>query len=195
MLTFVRKLAIQDNPKGLKSVWLCNCGKEIITNTYSAKKGIKPHCGCEKKPSYYKHELFDVWKHMKARCDSATNHAYHYYGARGIKVCDRWYHFPNFIEDMGERPTSRHQLDRKNNNRGYFKDNCRWATSKQNQRNKRDTVYVEYFGDSVCLADYAEEKGFKLSRLYNHCIVKGLKLEFYKPPLDSLIAVRFDLDK
>lgn len=84
------------------------------------------------------HPIFRVWVDMKHRCSNPNHAQFYYWGGRGIKVCDRWENsFPNFLKDMGDRPTPQHQIDRINNDLGYFPENCRWATPSENQRNKR----------------------------------------------------------
>lgn len=83
---------------------------------------------------------YKTWKAMKARCHNPKSESYYKYGARGIYVCDRWrYSFPAFLADMGERPEGL-EIDRIDNDAGYYRDNCRWTTRKQNARNKRNTV-------------------------------------------------------
>lgn len=79
-----------------------------------------------------------AWRDMLARCQCPTNEAFDDYGARGIAVCDRWStSFVNFFTDMGKRPGPKYSLDREDNDKGYKPDNCRWATKKQQARNRR----------------------------------------------------------
>ena len=79
-----------------------------------------------------------AWQTMRLRCTVPTNPRYADYGGRGIKVCERWLSSPQaFIDDMGPKPSPKHELDRIDNDRGYEPGNCRWATRKENDRNRR----------------------------------------------------------
>jgi hypothetical protein len=93
---------------------------------------------------------------MKARCLNKKNTSYHSYGGRGVTVCDRWLSFANFFADMGECPEGK-ELDRQDNSKGYFKENCRWVTHKKNQRNRRSCMMLTYQGKTMCLQDWADE--------------------------------------
>jgi hypothetical protein len=86
--------------------------------------------GIKQSPTYIS------WCSMKQRCLDPNRKDYHYYGGRGIKVCERWHKFENFLKDMGERPEGK-TLDRKNNDGNYIPDNCQWATSKEQCNNRR----------------------------------------------------------
>lgn len=83
---------------------------------------------------------------MNARCGNPKNPNFRYYGGRGIRVCERWSVFENFLADMGRRPGREYSIDRyPDNNGNYEPGNCRWATASQQNRNKTRRVPVEGF--------------------------------------------------
>jgi len=124
----------------------CNCGKETIVRGSDLKSEKTKSCGCFlKKGGRLTHghskigkvsKVYMVWCDIKKRCNNKNNKDYKYYGGRGIKVCKRWSKFENFLRDMGEVPSGL-TLDRINNDLGYFKKNCRWATRKEQANNQR----------------------------------------------------------
>lgn len=81
-----------------------------------------------------------MWADMKQRCRNAKHRAYKWYGARGVGVCDRWLNFQNFYEDMGQRPSDSHSLDRIDPHGNYEPGNCRWATAAQQQQNRTNNL-------------------------------------------------------
>lgn len=124
----------------------CECGTVKPMRYDVIKKYIS--CGCEAKKrlklgpkACIKHAMADtkiykVWTTMKARCTNPNLKSFKNYGARGITVCERWRSFENFYADMGDPPKG-YTIDRINNDLGYYKENCRWATYKEQAQNQR----------------------------------------------------------
>lgn len=107
---------------------------------------------------------YGVWQEMKRRCSDPKGAHFSRYGGRGIKVCDRWLSFSNFLADMGERPDGT-TLDRINNDSNYGPENCRWATRKANSRNRSDNRLLTYGGKTQTLAAWVEATGHSLATL------------------------------
>lgn len=103
---------------------------------------------------------------MVARCYNPSSNNFHDYGARGIRVCDRWRSFANFFADMGERPDGA-MLDRIDNSGNYEPGNCRWATRVEQNRNKRSNVWLTINGETKLLKDWARESGIR------HCVIRN----------------------
>ncbi len=109
---------------------------------------------------------YHSWQDMILRCTSVNSKDYKNYGGRGIEVCEHWEKFENFLDDMGKPPTKNHSLDRIDNNKGYCKSNCRWATRKEQARNRRNNNLVTHLGTTQCLAKWSEETGVSWETLY-----------------------------
>ena len=119
-----------------------------------------------------------IWSSMKARCYNINCKVYNRYGGRGITICSRWLEsFENFVEDMGIRPEKGYSLDRIDNDKGYSKENCRWATSKQQNRNRRDIPYIEYKGESKSVAEWSEITGIKITTLWTRIYTRNWSIE------------------
>lgn len=143
--------------RGQHIVWLCSCrcGRLKLVLAQSLSRGSTRSCGClaretviarNRKGLWIRHGHSRVgrkssehatWGAMIQRCTNPKHPKWKDYGGRGIKVCKRWRKFENFLADMGLRPSPELSLDRKNNNKGYYKSNCRWATAKEQQANTR----------------------------------------------------------
>ena len=163
----------------------CDCGSEVIARPSLVRSGNTRSCGCLQKETAANtgraravHGLFGTpewhcWQKIRARCDNERNSRFHIYGARGIKVCERWYTFENFYADMGPRPSSKHSIDRINVNGNYEPENCRWATTKEQARNKRNNIMVEFHGRQVCLKEAAEMANVKYMMVWKRIFLHG----------------------
>lgn len=131
----------------LRRYWLCECecGEKRVVLQYSLTSGKSKSCGClqvelqkEMMTTHGKsyHPSYKAWQSMHQRCSNPNNPDYSNYGGRGISVCESWKCFNNFLSDMGCRPELK-TLDRMDNNKGYMKSNCRWATAKEQAANRR----------------------------------------------------------
>lgn len=100
-----------------------------------------------------------------SRCNDINDKRYKDYGQKGITVCQKWLKFENFLKDMDERPLG-HTIDRKNNNKGYYKRNCRWATPKQQQRNRQNNKIITHNNKTQLLVEWSEETGISYDTLY-----------------------------
>ncbi len=163
--------------------WLCRCvcgtEKPVIANTLV--KGLSTSCGCIgfvlrakklKKHGMAKTPTYKSWHSMIQRCDGKGGHEY--YVNNGITVCESWKSFDNFYKDMGEIPNGK-TLDRIDGSKGYFKENCRWATIKQQMNNKITNVFVEPFGQKMTVAQAAEKYNIGISCL-RHRLNKGMPI-------------------
>jgi hypothetical protein len=110
--------------------------------------------------------LYHVWDAMIQRCYNKNSPAYFNYGGRGIRVSRSWQSFGAFYADMGDRPEGM-TLDRINNNRGYSKRNCRWASRVEQARNKSNNRYITARGQTKLLVEWAEELGVPASTLWS----------------------------
>jgi hypothetical protein len=144
-----------------EAIWgyRCECGAvgQRVGGSLRRGKGVCSHRPFWKIPGYRS------WTAMKRRCYNRQDHNYPAYGGSGVTVCDRWRaSFHDFIKDMGPRPTPRHTVDRWPNPAGnYEPGNCRWATAAEQNRNKRNSVWVEHNGEKVLLVDLAQGLGLE----------------------------------
>jgi hypothetical protein len=161
--------------KGRPPRWLCRCecGKEQLVFAAALKNGHSKSCGCwnmEKiQERNYKHghspssggfsSTYTTWSSMVSRCTNPNEPAYARYGGRGISVCPEWLDFANFLKDMGEKPRGRYSIDRIDFNRGYEKSNCRWATDKEQARNKSSNRLITFNGETKCVGEWSEVTG------------------------------------
>lgn len=120
---------------------------------------------------------YRTWIMMRSRCNNPTYTHYHYYGGRGITVCDAWNEsFECFIRDMGRKPTPEHTIERIDNNGNYCPENCRWATREEQVDNRSNRVTHLYNGVEQTLREISNDVGVPRERLYAH-MYRGKTLE------------------
>ncbi|MGL5925567.1 hypothetical protein [Chroococcidiopsis sp.] len=159
-LTAIRFVEMKPHAK-----WEFNCGhcqSNFITFLNSVKRGHTKSCGClvRSQNGLSQTKEFKIWDMMKRRCNDPKNKSFNDYGGRGIKVCDSWLEsFEIFLKDMGEAPTKEHSLDRINVNGDYCPENCKWSTRTEQNRNRRDSIYLTLNGKTEHIAQWAFELG------------------------------------
>lgn len=115
--------------------------------------------------SNYKHgkrrdRVYGIWTHVISRCRNPNDDAWPQYGGRGIQVAERWLRFENFYEDMGD-PEPGQSIERIDNEAGYCKENCKWASRTEQNRNRRSCRFIEINGKRATVAEWAEIVGVK----------------------------------
>jgi len=168
-LTIVEKSNKKDAGRNSYYLCLCDCGNKKLVRRNHLLSGRIVSCGCYRKElidgylrkkntthgkSYSK--IYGIYASMMDRCYNSNMHAYHRYGGRGIFVCERWHKFENFYEDMGDPPRGM-TLDRTDNAKGYSKENCRWATRKEQSNNTRTNKFIAFNGRIQTMQQWAEE--------------------------------------
>lgn len=173
---FGRLLVVEKGVGAHKFVCQCDCGNRKEISMYSLLNGCTKSCGClsaEKSRERAIHgksrtSEHNIWKTIKQRCYNKNLPSYQRYGARGIKMSPRWKNsFSNFIMDMGSRPSLKHSIERIDNNKGYCKSNCRWATMKEQCGNRRNNVFVTLNGETKIITDWCKFYDIKISTVYS----------------------------
>lgn len=115
--------------------------------------------------------LYRTWNGMMSCCYNTNRHNYKYYGAIGIDVCPEWHSFENFVRDMYPRPLHM-SIERKDGAKGYYKDNCIWATRKQQQSNRRGNHAIPHNGTTVTLTEYCRIHNLSFRAMANHFVMR-----------------------
>jgi len=178
MLTVVRRA----EGRGKSVYWLCrcDCGTEKEMAASSLKSGTVS-CGCHRRKvssglcgklnlSHGKSrtKLYRVWVCMRDRCNNPNANAYPGYGGRGITICEEWEDFPAFESwalSSGYAPGL--SIDRKDNDKGYAPDNCRWATQREQSNNRRSNRHLSLNGKTMTVSEWSRELGINRSTIHS----------------------------
>lgn len=171
-LTVLKKGKTESN----KVYWICvcRCGNEREIYGAQLRRRTKS-CGCisteirvARNTTHGKSgtNTYKIWKDIFKRCNNPNNAGFKYYGARGIKVCQRWRNFENFLADMGERPSTGHSIDRIDVNGDYESSNCKWATKLEQMNNRRDNVHIETPAGRMTIPNASRKFGIKPGTLH-----------------------------
>lgn len=174
---------------GTSVLWFCecDCGGTTLVTASRIKNHVIQSCGCLWVESITRHgraytTSYRSWRSMIDRCTNSKHKSFKDYGQRGIGVCTRWLELENFVQDMGEPPPG-HSLERINNEKGYSPDNCRWATTKEQARNRRNSRLIEWRGEIKTLIEWADVLGVRYGLLQDRLDKQGWSIEdaFTKP--------------
>jgi len=179
------------DPKTRTCVWecVCVCGEVVKVKSRALLSSNTRSCGClhrdtarKTQDAYVKKhgqcysDAYRVWRKMLERCCSPSCYNFDDYGGRGITVCPEWLFFENFYRDMGDRPSRGHSLDRIDNNGNYCKENCRWATKKEQANNRRSSRMLTHNHETKTLTQWAESSGIGAGTIA-HRIKSGWPVE------------------
>ena len=157
--------------------WLCrcDCGAEVEVYATSLTRGMSTSCGCKmversRTHGLSAHPLYDIWAGIRSRILNESDDVYDRYGGRGLAMEPEWQDSPTefirWVEDnLGERPSPSHSIDRMENDKGYLKSNIRWATSTQQGRNKRNNHLLTIGDDTRTLSEWSVLTGVQASTI------------------------------
>lgn len=180
-----------DGPAGRLWRCLCSCGTYMETRLPSLLSGHTKSCGCIQ----FEHAsqmnrqhggnsaradpgvslAYGSWYNMRHRCEYEKHESYPNYGGRGIKVCDRWKNFTDFLIDMGPAPAG-YTLERHDNHGDYTKENCTWWPKRLQQINTRRNIRLEYQGQEWCLKRLCEKLNQNFSNVRYRYQQQGLTI-------------------
>lgn len=156
-------------PCDRKMYWecICDCGKNVIVLSSNLTRNNSKSCGCSRecigerttKHGMTETRMFKIWTGVRKRCTNPKCKSYHNYGGRGITISPKWDNFINFYNDMKEGYADDLSLDRIDHNGNYEPGNCRWATQKTQNRNRRNNHIVNCENESKTLAEWSEISG------------------------------------
>ena len=158
---------------------LCSCGATTVAVANKLVGGRKRSCGCKHKQligdaaathgetrGRVVSAEYTIWSSMRARCTDENHVGWSRYGERGIKVCERWWLFENFLADMGRRPSRAHSIDRIDNDGNYAPENCRLVTPMKNANNRSNNRVLLFGDERVTVAEASRKFGVSESAIH-----------------------------
>lgn len=168
--------------KSDKKRWncVCSCGRSTVTPVQNLNSGKAKSCGClarelvsergtkhgNGRHGVHRTKAYHTWDGMIQRCTNPNFKQWGDYGGRGITVCEEWRDFATFLADMGQPPDG-FTIDRINNNLGYNKDNCRWVSRKEQQRNRRNSHIITIDGQTKSIIEWSEILGIAIHTVHS----------------------------
>ena len=177
-----------------KALFRCECGNVTEIKIGNVKTLHTVSCGCYKSEQSIKRFTthgstntpeYEVWSLMKRRINNPNDPNYNRYGGRGLDICSEWENsFEEFLNHMGPRPSSNHSIEQKDNNQGYYPNNCHWATKTEQIRNRSNTVEITYQGITKPLIEWCSLYGLSYDTLYQRlrngwCVEKALTTKLH----------------
>lgn len=175
--------------KRIRIYWTCHCdcGETVSVESSNLRSLRTNSCGCLQrelstiqatKHGQSRSALYHIWYGMIMRCTNPNDRAFKNYGGRGITVYPAWLSsFEAFARDMGPRPSPEYSIDRIDNDGNYEPENCRWATRRQQGRNRRGLIRVNYQGKTVCLKEAAEAAGIEYKLAHDRIFSLGWSVD------------------
>ena len=168
------------------STWncVCDCGNRVVVRGMYLNSGATKSCGClANELTSKRHKthgksgtpFYLLYRNVWSRCYNPRNKVYADYGGRGIQMCERWLGpkgFENFLADMGQRPTPQHTIERNDNDGPYSPENCRWATRKEQARNKRNNRTLTFNGETLTTSGWSDKTGLPAKTIYYRAFVR-----------------------
>jgi hypothetical protein len=162
---------------------VCECGRKVVVKTEDLRNGFKKSCGCLRSsrggilnnPRTIR--LYKIWRQMKQRCFNPKHIGYKNYGAKGIKVCDRWLDFNLFLHDMGDTYKEDLSIERADNTKGYSLENCSWIEKKYQNSNTSRVVKITFRGETMNIKQWSEKLGIPYWTLFSRLRKNGWSVE------------------
>lgn len=154
----------------------CDCGAITEVSGPNLRSSVTKSCGCLHRESIKSRTMthgesqsktYSIWAGIKARCFDEKSSSYQFYGAKGIRLCERWKRFENFLADMGECKEGM-SIERIDINGDYEPSNCKWIALGDQAKNRTNTIHIEYQGVTRCLKDWSRITGKPYTTMQLH---------------------------